>query len=135
MHLFRKSIRKAVCEVNLITWCFSKIVGKRHLVVVTYIVWVKSWSSYMMGPTVWYFFTSTMPLIVLTFTSNTNLHTSTVKRRWLREVANIEFDFLVEHSCAFILNTEVEPLMVTSCICIHSHKQIIFVFLGLYYHV
>jgi len=119
----------------LITLWFTEIINERNLIVVTHIVRISSRSPCMMWFTVVYFLACTMPLIFLTLSSHTNLHTRTIKRSWLREVTNVKFYFSITHNSAFILYTKVKPLMMTSRVCIDSHKQIILIFTSLNYHV
>ena len=82
-----------------------------------------------------YLFASTMPFQVLTLACDAYSHTAAVERLRFCEIANVELYSLFAHICTLIGNTEVKPLVMTSCICVNSHKQIILIFACFYYHV
>jgi len=122
MNLFRKGVGIAVGEVYLIALGLSKVIGERHFVVVSNIVGICKWSPNMMGLSVCYLVTSSVPVVVLASPRYTNFHPCTVQGCWFCEVAQVELYFPLAHSGSFILHTKIKPLVVASSICIHSHE-------------
>lgn len=57
------------------------------------------------------------------FTHHHYLHSSLVKHFWFSEIDDIKSDFFIS---LHVFNWKVEPLRMSSCICIDSHLKVVF---------
>jgi hypothetical protein len=135
VYLFRKCVGEAICKVDLVPLRFAEVVGERHFVVSSNIVRILHGSSKVVGLSVGDLLAGAVPEIVLALARHANLHSSAVKRRWFCEVTDVELYFLVAHLGSLVLHTEVEPLVMSASIRIHTHKEVVLIFFSLDYHV
>mgnify|MGYP001626865382 CR=1 FL=1 len=78
--------------------------------------------------------TTFSPVVILTALGHANAHPRCVQRLWLSEVDYSESDFLLLEGLRDI-HREIEPLVMTSCVGVHSHVQIVCIRFWLDYHV
>ena len=128
-----ESIGKVVGKIDFILGFCEFVWEAQHVVVVySWFVFIcslyHSWFTVRNVNTIFFLFK------ILRLFGHTDPHSLSVKWLSFSEVHNVEFDF-VAFEVFFVLYREVKPLVMSPCVCIHSHIEIVLKVFSLYRHV